>query len=72
MDKGTATDAEAARKLTAPIDPGPKGTSTVPTVEGNAVNLVVEYRSDLDGGLQAGSGSAVLPSTARRTRRRKL
>ena len=54
MDKGTATDAEAARKLTAPIDPGPKGTSTVPTVEGNAVNLVVEYRSDLDGGLQAG------------------
>lgn len=54
MDKGTAESAEAARKLTAPIDPGPNGTSTVPTVEGNAVNLVVEYRSDLDGGLQAG------------------
>ena len=54
MDKGTATDAEAARELTAPIDPGPEGTSTVPTVEGDAVNMVVEYRSDLDGGLQTG------------------
>ena len=71
MDKGTATDAEAARKLTAPIDPGPKGTSTVPTVEGNAVNLVVEYPT-WTAACRPGSGSAVLPSTARRTRRRKL
>lgn len=54
MDKGTAESAEAARKLTAPIDPGPNGTSTVPTVEGAAVNILVEYRSDLNGGLQEG------------------
>ncbi len=54
MDKGTAESAEAARKLTAPIDPGPNGTSTVPTVEGAAVNMLVEYRSDLNGGLQVG------------------
>ena len=54
MDKGTAESAEDARKLTAPIDPGPNGTSTVPTVEGAAVNMLVEYRSDLNGGLQEG------------------
>ena len=54
MDKGTAESAEAARKLTAPIDPGPNGTSTVPTVEGAAVNMLVEYHSDLNGGLQEG------------------
>ena len=54
MDKGTAESAEAARKLTAPIDPGPNGTSTEPTVEGAAVNMLVEYRSDLNGGLQDG------------------
>ena len=47
MDKGTAESAEAARTLTAPIDPGPNGTSTVPTVEGNAVNMMVEYRLSL-------------------------
>ena len=54
MDKGTAESAEAARKLTAPIDQGPNGTSTTPTVEGAAVNMLVEYRSDLNGGLQEG------------------
>ena len=54
MDKGTAASVEAARQLTAPIDPGPDGTSNVPTVEGNTVNMIVEYRSDLNGGLQEG------------------
>lgn len=54
MEKGTAESAEAARQLTAPIDPGPDGTSTKPTVEGNAVSLIVEYRSDLNGGLNEG------------------
>ena len=54
MDKGTAESKEAARQLTAPIDPGPNGTSTEPTVEGAAVNMMVEYRSDLNGGLQEG------------------
>ena len=54
MDRGTAESAEAARKLTAPIEPGPEGTSTVPVVDGNTVNMIVEYRSDLNGGLSAG------------------
>ena len=52
--EGTADNAEAARKLTNLIDPGPEGTSTVPTVEENSVNMIVEYRSDLNGGLQEG------------------
>ena len=54
MGEGTAENAEAARKLTNPITQGPEATSTVPTVEGNSVNMIVEYRSDLDGGLQEG------------------
>lgn len=54
MGEGTAENAEAARKLTNLITPGPEATSTVPTVEGNSVNMIVEYRSDLDGGLQEG------------------
>ena len=54
MDKGTAESPEAARKLVAPIDPGPEGTSNIPTAEGNTANLIVEYRSDLNGGLEEG------------------
>ena len=54
VGEGTADNAEAARKLTNLIDPGPEGTSTVPTVEGDSVNMIVEYRSDLNGGLQQG------------------
>lgn len=54
MDKGTAESAEAARKLTAPLDPGPEGTSTVPVVDSNTVNMIVEYRTDLNGGLATG------------------
>lgn len=54
MDKGTADSAEAARRLAAPIEPGPAGTSTVPSVEGSTVSLTVEYRSDLNGGLSEG------------------
>lgn len=54
MEKGTADSAEAARKLTAPIDPGPAGTSTVPTVKDSTATMTVEYRSDLNGGLAVG------------------
>lgn len=54
MDKGTAESIEAARAMTAPIDPGPEATSSVPTVDGNAANMIVEYRSDMGGGLQEG------------------
>ena len=41
MEKGTADSAEAARKLTAPIDPGPAGTSTVPTVKDSTATMTV-------------------------------
>lgn len=54
MGEGTADNAEAARKLTNLITPGPKATSTEPTVDGNNVNMIVEYRSDLNGGLSTG------------------
>lgn len=54
MGEGTADNAEAARKLTNLIAPGPEATSTEPTVDGNNVNMIVEYRSDLNGGLQEG------------------
>lgn len=36
------------------IAPKALATSTVPVVEGNTVSFVVEYRSDLDGGLEEG------------------
>lgn len=51
---GAADSEEDARALTDLIDPGPNATSTVPTVVGNCVNLIVEYRSDLNGGLKEG------------------
>ena len=53
MDLGTVEDKETARQLTAPLEPGPAGTSTVPTVKGNQVGMIVQFRSDLDGGLKA-------------------
>jgi hypothetical protein len=52
MDLGTVEDKETARQLIAPMEPGPAGTSTVPTVKGNQVGMIVQFRSDLDGGLK--------------------
>ena len=52
MDKGTCESAEEAIKLTAPIDPGPNGVHTVPVCVDSNVNFIVEYRSDLNGGLK--------------------
>ena len=52
MDLGTVEDKETARQLNAPLEPGPAGTSTVPTVKGNQVGMIVQFRSDLDGGLK--------------------
>ena len=52
MDLGTVEDKETARQLIAPLEPGPAGTSTVPTVKGNQVGMIVQFRSDLDGGLK--------------------
>ena len=54
MGEGTADNPDAARELTDLIAPGPEATSTTPTVDGNNVNMIVEYRSDLNGGLQEG------------------
>lgn len=54
MEKGTAESVETARKMIAPIFPGPEATSTVPTVDGASVKMIVEYRSDMNGGLQEG------------------
>lgn len=52
MDLGTVEDKETARQLTAPLELGPAGTSTVPTVKDNQVGMIVQFRSDLDGGLE--------------------
>jgi len=52
MDLGTVEDKETARQLIAPLEPGPAGTSTVPTVKGNQGGMIVQFRSDLDGGLK--------------------
>ena len=52
MDLGTVEDKETARRLTAPMEPGPAGTSTVPTVKSSQVGMIVQFRSDLDGGLK--------------------
>ena len=52
MDLGTVEDKETARQLTAPLEAGPAGTSTVPSVKGNQVGMIVQFRSDLDGGLK--------------------
>lgn len=54
VGEGTADNPDAARELTDLIAPGPEATSTAPTVDGNNVNMIVEYRSDLNGGLQEG------------------
>ncbi len=67
MEKGTAESAEAARALTDLISPGPAATSTLPTVNGNSVQFLVEYRSDLNGGLAEGfwiGGFAIFAKTA--------
>ena len=42
MGEGTADNAEAARQLTNLITPGPEATSTTPTVDGNAGNMIVD------------------------------
>ena len=44
VGEGTADNAEAARKLTNLIDPGPEGTSTVPTVEAVMFTMLLPMR----------------------------
>lgn len=40
--------------MTALVEPVAEGTSTVPTVENGVLSMVVEYRNDMNGGLQTG------------------
>ena len=54
VGKGTVESAEAAKALTALLDPVAKATSTRPAVAGGQISMLVEYRNDLNGGLEEG------------------
>ena len=54
VGKGIAAGADAAKALTALIDPVAAGTSTAPQVNGGQISMIVEYRNDLGGGLETG------------------
>lgn len=54
VGKGVAASREAALALTALIDPVANGTSTEPAVSGNQLSMIVEYRNDMEGGLEEG------------------
>ena len=54
VGKGTVESAEAAKALTALLDPVAKATSTQPAVAGGQISMLVEYRNDLNGGLEEG------------------
>ena len=54
VGKGTVESAEAAKALTALADPVAKATSTQPAVAGGQISMLVEYRNDLNGGLEEG------------------
>ena len=54
VGKGVAASREAALALTALIDPVANGTSTEPAVSGNQLSMIVEYRNDMNGGLEEG------------------
>lgn len=54
VGKGTVESAEAAKALTALLDPVAKATSTQPAVAGGQISMLVEYRNDMGGGLEEG------------------
>ncbi len=54
VGKGTVESAEAAKALTALLDPVAKATSTTPAVAGGQISMLVEYRNDMGGGLEEG------------------
>ena len=54
VGKGTVESAAAAKALTALADPVAKATSTQPAVAGGQISMLVEYRNDLNGGLEEG------------------
>lgn len=56
VGRGVVESAAAAKGLSALIDPVAAATSTAPAVSGNQISVTVEYRNDLNGGLEAGFG----------------
>lgn len=54
VGSGTCPDSTKPRELTDLITPIALATSTTPTYEGDSVSMIVEYRSDLNGGLDKG------------------
>lgn len=54
VGRGVVESVAAAKALNALIDPVAAATSTAPAVSGNQISMTVEYRNDLNGGLEAG------------------
>ena len=54
VGRGVVESAAAAKGLSALIDPVAAATSTAPAVSGNQISMTVEYRNDLNGGLEVG------------------
>lgn len=54
VGRGVVESAAAAKGLSALIDPVAIATSTAPAVSGNQISVTVEYRNNLNGGLEAG------------------
>lgn len=54
VGRGVVESAAAAKALNTLIDPVAAATSTAPAVSGNQISMTVEYRNDLNGGLEAG------------------
>lgn len=54
VGSGKCPDELFPSDLTGLIQPIAQGTSTVPTYSGDTINMTVEYRSDMNGGLQQG------------------
>ena len=54
VGKGAAASVDAAKALTALIDPVAEGTSSAPQINGGQISMIVEYRNDLGGGLETG------------------
>lgn len=54
VGRGVVEGVEAAKALTALLDPVAKATSTTPAVAGGQISMLVEYRNDMGGGLEEG------------------
>ena len=54
VGNGVCPDETSPRSLTDLVSPVAAATSTVPTYDGTSVQMIVEYRSDLNGGLDHG------------------